>query len=326
MNQIAKSPFVSVIIPCKAVDQTTDECLDALAGLAYPKFEVLVVTDEPADVKRASVRYLESGPVGPARKRDQGATAAKGDILAFIDADAFPDRNWLQTAVDVFGDPGVTAVGGPGLTPPGDGALAHASGWILSSYLGGGPHRFRSIKGNARWVDDYPSMNFLVRRSAFEEVGGFSTHFYPGEDTKLCLSLITNGGRIRYDPNVVVYHHRRDLFRPYLRQIAQYGLHRGHFARIYPRTSRRLNYMLPSLWLLWIIGGAIVAPAALPVWMLYKLALWAYGAGLLFSGVEIAMRSRNIGMGALGAIGIALSHPVYGAAFIRGFFARTLKR
>ena len=205
-----------------------DECLDALADVAYPKFEVLVVTDVPADAQRASVRYLESGPVGPAAKRDQGAKAAHGDILAFIDDDAFPDRDWLHTAMNVFGDPSVTAVGGPGLTPPGDSALARASGWILSSYLGGGPHRFRSIKAKARWVDDYPSMNFLVRRSAFEEVGGFSTHFFPGEDTKLCLALISDGGRIRYDPNVVVYHHRRDLFRPYLRQIAQYGLHRGH--------------------------------------------------------------------------------------------------
>jgi GT2 family glycosyltransferase len=272
------------------------------------------------------VRFLSSGPVGPADKRDQGGRESNGEILAFIDDDAYPDRRWLNRAVEVFADPQVTAVGGPGVTPDDDGFLAQASGWISSSYLGGGFHRYRFIPRKARWVEDYPSMNFLVRSSAFEEAGGFGTHFFPGEDTKLCLALVNNGGKIRYDPGVVVYHHRRNLFVPHLRQVTQYGLHRGHFARIYPRTSLRLNYMLPSLWLVGVVAGPIVALAFRPAFLLYKVAIIAYGIALALSGVEIAARSRDLAMGVVAALGIGLTHTVYGVAFIRGFFVRTLKR
>ena len=172
-----------------------DQCLDALLRLDYPDFEVLVITDEPASEARDPVRYLASGAVGPADKRDQGARESKGTILAFIDDDAYPDGQWLRKAVEVFADPQVAAVGGPGVTPPEDGFLARASGWISSSYLGGGVQRYRFIPEKARWVDDYPSMNFLVRRSAFEEAGGFGTHFFPGEDTKLCLAIVNDGGK-----------------------------------------------------------------------------------------------------------------------------------
>ncbi len=320
------SPLVSVIIPCRTTGPELEECLDALECVDYPNYEVLVITDEPACNVRDSVQYLSSGPVGPADKRDQGGRESNGEIFAFIDDDAYPDRMWLKRAVEVFADPQVTAVGGPGVTPDGDGFFARASGWISSSYLGGGFHRYRFVPREARWVDDYPSMNFLVRRFAFEEAGGFNTHFFPGEDTKLCLALVSNGGRIRYDPGVVVHHHRRDLFVPHLRQIAQYGLHRGHFARIYPRTSRRLSYMLPSLWFLWLVAGPLIAATARPVWILYKSAVFAYGIFLALSGAEIAIRSRNPAMGIVAASGVALTHAVYGAAFIRGLFVRTLKR
>ena len=326
MIKSESSPRISVIIPCRTTGAELNQCLDALERVDYPNYEVLVVTDAPAVDVRESVRYMSSGPVGPADKRDQGVRESNGEILAFIDDDAYPDTQWLTRAVEVFAEPQVTAVGGPGVTPDDDGFLARASGWISSSYLGGGFHRYRFIPREARWVDDYPSMNFLVRRPAFEAAGGFGTHFYPGEDTKLCLALVSNGGKIRYDPGVVVYHHRRDLFMPHLRQIGQYGLHRGHFARIYPRTSRRLNYMLPSLWLAGLLVGPLIAVAIQPVWYVYKYAVFAYGVVLAASGAEIAVRSRDLGMGLLAALGIGLSHAVYGAAFIRGFFSEKLER
>ena len=319
-------PAVSVIIPCRTMNADLNQCLDALKSLDYPKYEVLVITDYPAQDVRESVSFLDSGPVGPADKRDQGVRESTGDILAFIDDDAYPDKMWLKSAARVFADSEITAVGGPGVTPPEDSFLAQASGWISASYLGGGMHRYRFVPCRARWVDDYPSMNFLVRRSAFEAAGGFSTHFYPGEDTKLCLALINNGGKIRYDPEVLVYHHRRNLFIPHLRQIGQYGLHRGHFARIYPGTSRRLNYVLPSIWLLCLVSGPLIAIALHPLWGPYKVGVFAYGIFLALSGAEIVGRSRNLLMGIVGTLGIFLTHAVYGAAFIRGYSVRRLER
>ena len=109
---------------------------------------------------------------------------------------------------------------GPGVTPPNDSVFQKAGGWVSASFLGGGPaasHRFFPRK--KREVDDYPSMNFVVRKSDFRAVDGFNSRFWPGEDTKLCLDLTKKlGKKIIYDPEVLVYHHRRSLFVPHLKQ------------------------------------------------------------------------------------------------------------
>ena len=97
MSRTDEWPLVSVIIPCRTTGAELDQCLDALERVDYPHVEILVITDEPTGDVRDSVRYLASGPVGPADKRDQGAGASNGEILAFIDDDAYPDRMWPET-------------------------------------------------------------------------------------------------------------------------------------------------------------------------------------------------------------------------------------
>ena len=185
----------------------------------------------------------------------------------------------------------------------------------------GGVHIFRSLPGKIREVDDYPTSNLLVRRDAFERVGGFASPYWPGEDTVLCWKLTHQAGlKIIYDPDVRVYHHRRPLFKKHWKQIGNYGLHRGYFARKFPHTSRRFNYFLPSLWTVFILLGWIPGLFFLP-WLIFYGALFIfYLAAALLTGVA----SRNLKMAFLVAGGIITTHIVYGINFIRGLIAKRL--
>ncbi len=319
-------PLVTVIVPCKSPGPLLYECLAAIEELEYPRIETIVLPDEPIPNGLKGVIALPTGSVGPALKRDRGGRAARGEILAFIDDDAYPRSDWLDRAVTVFDDPEIVAVGGPGVTPPSDGVLALGSGLVYESWLGGGNYRYRVRPEKSRWVDDYPSMNFLVRSDAFAKAGGFDTHFYPGEDTKLCLALLEDGGKIRYDPNVLVYHHHRPLFRPHLRQIVQYGVHRGHFARKYPHTSLRISYLLPAAWMLGLLAGPLLFRRVGPLWAVYRFVVAAYGATLLATFIDIAVRTRRPVVGVLAVAGIVATHAVYGVGFVRGLWARSLER
>ena len=319
-------PLVSVIVPCKAPGAVLTECLQAISNLTYPNVEAIVLPDDPVPDGLPGAVVIPTGPVGPANKRDRGADAARGEILAFIDDDAYPRADWLDRAVEIFAGPEVVAVCGPGVTPPTDGILAQASGWVYASLLGGGNYRYRVLPEAARWVDDFPSMNFLVRRAAFESAGSFDTHFYPGEDTKLCLALLERGGKIRYDPDILVYHHRRNLFRPHLRQIVQYGIHRGHFARKYPRTSLRLSYLIPTLWVIGLVAGPLAIRNVGPLWTAYKVAVVVYGLALAATGGESVARTRQPMVAIMAILGVVATHAVYGVGFVRGFFSRTLRR
>ena len=169
---------------------------------------------------------------------------------------------------------------------------------------------------------DLPSVNLLVRKDIFEKAGGFDSTFYPGEDTKLCLEIKKLGCRILYSPEVLVFHHRRDLFPNHFRQVANYARHRGYFSKIYPETSFKLKYFVPSIFLIFTVAGFLIAPfstlAALfywPVMAVYFLinVIFALKPGILETFWTLA--------------GVFLTHLVYGFNFLRGlFFTTGLKR
>jgi len=332
-----KNPKVSIIIPVKEINDYIREAVPRYLGLDYSDFEVLILSDhDSGEDFGPKVRVVATHPqTGPADKRDVGAREAQGEILAFIDDDAYPHKDWLKKAVGYFEDSAVAAVCGPGVTPPSDSVGQKVSGWVQASKLGGGQNTYRFIPQKSRLVDDYPSMNLLVRKKDFEEVDGFDSHFWPGEDTKLCLDL-THGlkKKIIYDPNVLVYHHRRALWRPHLKQIGGYGLHRGHFARVLPKTSRRLSYFIPTLFTLGLISGPpliLIVKLASPtlanflLWF-YTLSIGLYSILLVSTVLWVFQLSKDIRVSLLTIPGIFVTHIWYGLRFIQGFFSKSLQR
>ncbi len=328
-----KSPKVSIIIPVKAINDYIREAVTRHLALEYPDFEVLILPDrDSGESFGPQVRIIPTHPqTGPADKRDIGVREAQGEILAFIDDDAYPAKDWLKNAVEYFEDSQVAAVCGPGVTPPGDSVGQKVSGWVQASRLGGGNCTYRFLPQKKRLVDDYPSMNLIVRKSDFEKVGGFDSHFWPGEDTKLCHDFVYGlKKKIIYDPDVLVYHHRRALWRTHLRQIGGYGLHRGHFARILPRTSRRLFYLIPSVFVLGLVGVPILnfVFTAMSVYLLptYALTLVFYLTLLSTTAAWVYSKERNLKVALLTIPGIFATHIWYGLRFIQGFFSRNLRR
>jgi len=75
------------------------------------------------------------------------------------------------------------------------------------------------------------------------------------------LPDIVSGLRMKiiYDPEVLVWHHRRELFWPHLKQIGNYALHRGKFAKEFPETSLRLSYFVPTIFLVFLIAGTLLS-------------------------------------------------------------------
>lgn len=310
-----ETPRVSILIAFSQPNPYLEQCLKKIHQLDYPDFEVICLPDREMEKPEGPVRVIPTGPVGPPRKRDLGAAVAEGSILAFIDDDAYPQEDWLKTAIPHFGDPAVAAVGGPASTAPEDGLRERAGGKVLAGWLVGGVHVYRHIPKMLREVDDYPTCNLLVRRSSFERAGGFDTPYWPGEDTVLCWKL-THGakGKIIYDPDVQVFHHRRALFRKHWRQIGNYGLHRGYFVKKFPTTSRRPNYFLPSLWTVFLLLGwlpLLLIPGGIKF---YLIPTALYFLLALASG----LRNWNCQEGALVAAGIVTTHIVYGINFLRG--------
>jgi len=313
---------VSIIIAVKTWQKNLEECVDKCLELDFSDFEILILPDSyEGDFSERRIKIIPTGPVNPAQKRDMALNYGKGEIFAFIDDDAYPRKDWLKNAVNNFSDPLVAAVGGPAITPDNDNVRQKASGKVYQSPLVSGKYVYRYLPKKKTEVDDYPSCNFLIRKSVMQELGGFNTNFWPGEDTKLCLEITKGlGKKIIYDPEVIVYHHRRPLFSPHNKQIASYALHRGYFVKHYPQTSLRLPYFIPTLFLLGIIFGAILSIFLVPVRVIYIFSLILY-----LSLVFIFSISKNLRLIPYVFCGIILTHITYGFYFLKGLISKVLK-
>lgn len=200
--------FFSVIVPCKKIDEYTQRCVRWLGYQVYNKLEVIVVSDVEC-------------PGFPAVKRNWALKKAKGNVIAYIDSDAYPSVDWLKNACEAL-DRGYVAVCGPGVLPGNAPLMEQTADGVLRLL----PFSYRIVPKKERVVAEFPTFNLIVLRSAVERVGGFQEHLLTGEDTMLCRSLAPLG-KILYSPDIVVYHNRRELFKPYIRQISTYGYHRG---------------------------------------------------------------------------------------------------
>lgn len=312
----------SIIIPVKAINDYIHESVPISLGLNYKDFEIIILpNDEPTGLLPEylcdpRVRIVPSGKVSPAVKRDLGAELARFDYLAFMDDDAYPTADWLKVAERLFKETGAAALGGPGLTP-GDSSLSEkASGLFYETLIGGGgmAYRYRPV-GRSFWVDDFPTVNLIVQKSAFMAVGGFDNEFWPGEDTKFCLDLTKAGYKIWYSSDLLVYHHRRPKLAGHLRQVGGYGKHRGYFVKRFPETSARVVYAVPSIFFLGNLGLAFLGLIWPFIWL-----IWAALLGFYFTlaALDVLIRTRQVKLVFLTVFTVFASHLTYGFMFLRG--------
>ncbi len=237
-------PLVSVVVCCYNGEPTLDQCLQSLTELDYPSFEVIVVDDGSRDRtyeiagKYPTVRRIQVPNGGLSRARNLGIEAARGEVVAFIDSDAYADPDWLYYVVSAMDEHGAAAVGGPNLSPLQDGFTAQC--------VDESPGNPTCVLVDNERAEHIPGCNMAFRKDAFKAVGLFDVeHRAAGDDVDLCWRLLVANKQIVYHPSAVVWHHRRPTVRTYLRQQAGYGFAEAHLQRRYPG---RFNFFGYPVW------------------------------------------------------------------------------
>ena len=214
-------PRVSVVVCSYNGARTIRDALEGLKHLEYPDFEVIVVddgsTDETARIaSEYDVTLISTENRGLSAARNTGWQTATGEIVAYLDDDAYPDPHWLHYLAYRYSTGDWVGVGGPNIAPAGDGFIADC----VSNSPGGPVH----VLVSDTVAEHIPGCNCSFRRSALEAVGGFDVRYRAaGDDVDLCWRLEDNGGRIGFHAGGMVWHHRRNSFKTYWRQQKGYG-------------------------------------------------------------------------------------------------------
>lgn len=333
MAKTSKNPLVSIIIPLHwgLKPENFSRFLTDLKKydkLKHQNYEILIVTDKPIvpTIAGKKVRCLSmntDNPTTGTEKRDFALPFAKGEICAFIDDDAYPDPNWITHSIPWFTYQKIVAVGGPGLTPPEDSFWQKVGGNTIESYLCSGSLQFRFYQGYEQFVKDQPGYNLLVKTSVLRKIGGWGTTYYGGEDTVLCIKLL-KFGKILHDPNIVVYHHRRSFPLAHLKQIASVGFHRGYFFKRYPKTSRSILYLLPTILTIGFISSIILTviyPQVLALPFIFLLSFL-----VLISFLSVYVHKVGFVISIVASFTIIATHLAYGTYFMRGLLTKHLDR
>lgn len=209
---------VSFVVPAHNEEKYIEDCLSSIFSITgLPDYEVIVVdnnsTDRTADVvkkKYSRVRVVSESKPGPAAARNAGAKVASGDLIAFIDADCKVPGEWWKKVEEKFRKSSqLVLLYGPYKYHEVENLIQRII-FYISNVLVVGVYAFVGIKllrtGGPAFGGDT-----VVRRSAFERVGGFNDKFdFYGEDIDLVNRMIKIG-KVSFAPQIWVYSSDRRL-------------------------------------------------------------------------------------------------------------------
>ncbi|OPX39478.1 MAG: hypothetical protein B1H11_02960 [Desulfobacteraceae bacterium 4484_190.1] len=210
---------VSIIIPVFNQIKYTRQCLETLlANTPDDLYELIVVDNASTDGTKEFMKNLKTKVttitnvenLGFAKACNQGARAASGKYLVFLNNDIIPLPGWLVEMLRVIeSDEGIGVVGSKLLFP--DGTIQHA-GVVISS--NGLPyHLYRGCPDKIEGANKQRDFQIvtaacmLIERKCYFDVGGFDERYINGcEDIDLCLKVRKINKRVVYTPRSVLIH------------------------------------------------------------------------------------------------------------------------
>lgn len=226
MPKQTDSPKISVIIPALNEEKLLPACIQSLKKQNFDQPYEIIVVDNNSDDRTAEIasstgiKTVFEPHRGITWARQRGLEAARGEIIACVDADTIVAKDWLQKIYEALSkEDGVIAVSGKILYAKSNnwkGRLPRY--WVSAARYGDRAIRFLLRKPGSLWGG-----NFAVRKDALIRAGGFNKNIkFFGEDTELSLRL-GKVGKIKFNGKQLAYTSpRRFESQPLLRSVWYY--------------------------------------------------------------------------------------------------------
>ncbi|HPD54249.1 MAG: glycosyltransferase family 2 protein [Bacteroidia bacterium] len=303
-----KTPFVSIIIPCRNEGRFIGKVLENILSQDYPAshLEVLIADGRSEDDTRQQVEgFARRYPFihlldNPARVVPHALNAcirrSRGEVILRMDAHAIYPNDYVSRLVRALLENRVQNVGGVWVTEPGsDTPMAEAIALASAHRFGIGNADYRLGGGTPRLVDTVPFGCFP--RPLFEEIGLFDEELVRNQDDEFNGRIIRSGGKILLLPDLKIRYFARERLSKIRRMFYQYGLFKPLVNRKLgkPATVRQL---FPPL----LVAG-IMLPPAIAYWIPMIGLCWLGGLmAYLMMVVYFSLRLSNGNGYLLGAL------------------------
>lgn len=310
--------MLSVIV---AIFNRKDELFELLNSLCFQtdkNFEVLVVDDGSTlplmptvalFEDRLNIRYFKKQNSGPGLTRNFGAKQATGDWLIFVDSDVIVEKDYIANIKNNIKNTPCDAFGGADKAHKGFNLMQKAISYSMTSVFTTG-----GIRGSKKSVSKFQprSFNMGVKKSVFEQVGGFS-EMRIGEDPDLSMTLWENGFTTAFFDDIGVYHKRRTDFGKFSKQVYQFGCARPILNQRHPNYVK-FSFAFPSFFLVGYFVGLV------EYFLLGKpFVLSCYGFYVFLIFFHALWKTKNISIAGLSVISAHIQMFSYGWGFLESW-------
>jgi cellulose synthase/poly-beta-1,6-N-acetylglucosamine synthase-like glycosyltransferase len=229
-------PQVSVIVPVYNGERTIKACIQSLLAQDYPasSLEIIIVDNNSNDrtcdlVQKYPVKLVvENGVQSSYAARNTGIRQARGEIVAFTDADCIADPHWLAELVKPIGDPRIGAVGGKTLDSD---PQTDVERFIANLSL------FSRHPTDTTFLPMLLTNNAAYRRRLLEQAGCFNQNLYTGADIDLSWRIQKDlDANIAYAPAAMITHVHRSTLKGMAKQLRRHGFGEIFIDAMYHRT------------------------------------------------------------------------------------------
>jgi glycosyltransferase involved in cell wall biosynthesis len=313
----------AVVVPTYSRPDEVNELLVSLLNQDYRDFEVIIADGSPDNTvkevvelynSRLNLIYLYKKNLGISESRNWGADKATGDYLVFFDSDCVIPSGYFSVLNTYFLTHELDVWGGPDKAGSSFNNRQKAISYAMTSFYTTG-----GIRGKKNHVGQYQprSFNMGISRDVFLRIGGFSG-MKVSEDIDLSLRLYKEGYKIGLIEDAFVYHKRRSTFYKFFRQVNSFGSGRIDL-QLKHGDALKPVHLLPSLFVLYLIGGLIASIFSKGVFMLWAGSVLAYMIAIF---VDATIQNRNPVVGLLSVYAAFVMLAGYGLGMIKAFIMR----
>ena len=256
-------PAVSVIIPVlneerflkqsvqAILNQNYSGQLEIILALGPSKDQTNVIAQELAKDRR--IKLVENPSGRTAAALNNAIKNSNFDIIVRLDGHAIVDSNYIKNAVKTLVESGADNVGGL-MKAEGTNAFEKSVAAAMTSKFGVGNAPFH-VGGKSGEVDTVYLGTF--RKSALERVGYFDESFIRAQDWEMNYRIRKTGGKIWFNPDLVVSYRPRKNLLQLAKQYFEYGQWRKQVTKTYPETVS-MRYLAPPITVSGLIAGIIM--------------------------------------------------------------------
>jgi glycosyltransferase involved in cell wall biosynthesis len=235
---------LSVYIPCYNAENYLERSIQSLLGQTRPPDEILIVDDGSKDrtveiAAKFSVRVVRhESNKGLAAARNTAFHSASHELVGAIDADVYPDKNWLERLLVHFDDPRVVGTGGRLIEAFRD---TPADAWRASQLSQDLGEERIIIEGDSRKC--LGGFGTILTKSTVLNLGGYNESYRTNfEDVDLNERLVRAGHRLIFEPRAIAYHQRRDTISSVIRTAWNWGFYFHYFNGGYNRIGLKILF------------------------------------------------------------------------------------